>query len=238
MRGEHQIVALREEAPKLFDHRLGVLRARHNRVAVVAQHVGVDGADLRYLHVKGLMRGNNVEPDTADRDLARFDIVRHLMYGAVKGRAEDPRKIIDKRPAAAAVAILVGPLRRVPPHARHKAAARHMVGKQQSRGRQPRTGDIFLQLPVVVKEAGRFDYDGLPLFLDDKDLVREKIIGPVGVKLYAAEIIKIYLTLREGDFFKAVLVHIGFLLLSFVFVPVLFPPACDYKIILLVPYVK
>ena len=135
------------------------------------------------------------------------------MDGIVEGRAKGVRKAVDERFAAAAMSVLIGLPRRVTLHAGEETAARHVIGQQQSRDRKPRTGDISFQLPVIIKETGRLDDDGLPFLFNDEHLVCEKVVGPVSVELHAAEIIKVYFALRESNFFKTVFVHIGFLLI-------------------------
>ena len=66
---------------------------------------------------------------------------------------------------------------------------------------------IFRKLSDIVKEAGRLNDNGFPIFLHDEHLVVDKVIGLIGVQFNAAKIVDVHFAFCKFYRCKSIFVH-------------------------------
>ena len=111
VRGQNQIVSLTDVLPQPGNHSVGVRRTCDDGMAVMPEHMGVDGVDLGDFDIEGLCGPPNDEIDAADRQPAFADQMSNSVAVAVDGFPYRACKLIDQRLSAAADRIINGVLR-------------------------------------------------------------------------------------------------------------------------------
>ena len=171
----------------------------------MSEHMGVNGVDFWNHNVKCFCGLLDYKINAADCYLALFNDIGNFVNRAIENLSKSVCEIIYQCFPAAVCRVFYSILCCVSRNFWQESSTCTVIGNEHTLNLN--IFQVFCKLFIVIKETRRFNDNCLAVFLNDKNLVINKIVGLVCVQLNAAEIVNIHFTLCEFYSCKCVLIH-------------------------------